>query len=103
VGDGLAADSVRWSGQQREGRGVPGTYDTEMPPVQRGYLNETEPFGDRDNPGVGRTERQVRVLVDQVRHPRVVVGREVDRLEVTVGQRAQEGRLDPRTASRASR
>jgi hypothetical protein len=70
---------------------VPRADRPKMPPVEGYDQISFEPFGERDDCGICATKRKVCVLLDELRHPRPVVG--VRGLNVEMLEATQERRL----------
>lgn len=69
--------------------------DAEVPPVQGGDVDRAEPLRDRDDDGVGGTERQGRVPLDEVGGPGGVSGGDLHQFVQPVGDVAQEAGFCP--------
>ena len=69
---------------------MPRSDGVEVPRVQSGNSRDLEALGDRDDRRVGGAEREVRLLVDQLRGSAKVVGREVGEFEVAGREEPQE-------------
>jgi anti-sigma regulatory factor (Ser/Thr protein kinase) len=80
--------------QQGEHWDVRGLDDTEVPPVERGHLADTEALCHRDDRGIDASEREVGVLQDQLAHSGQVGRGEVDQFEGAPCDLCQEGRLN---------
>ena len=66
------------------------TDDGEVPAVQGGDFGDTQALGQRNDGGIGGSERQIGVLFYEFGDPRVVLGNQVDRFEVAVGHTLEE-------------
>ena len=73
--------------------------DGEVPPIQRRDPGHPEPFGERDDRGIHRPERQVVIRGDEIGDPEPVGGPDRFRDEVAGGEVAEEAhpgaRADP--------
>jgi hypothetical protein len=69
---------------------VPWPNGTEVLDVERGDGGDLEAFGDGDDRRIGRAEREVRVLLDQLRRSTEVVRRQVNKGEVAGAKQPQE-------------
>lgn len=58
----------------------------EMAPIQHGHLDDPQPFRDCDHANISGSQRQIRIPADQLGHPRIIRRRQIDGLEVTVGE-----------------
>lgn len=67
--------------------------------IQRRDLDNPEPLSQSDHRRIRRSERQVVVLRDELRHPGEVLRLQCHRFEVTTSNRPQERRLNTRTNS----
>ena len=65
----------------------------EVPPIERCDLADIEPFGESDHRGVGRTESEILIALDEFSHSRVVLRREVGDLVVAVRDGAMKRSL----------
>src|SRR5215212_2264568 len=98
---GKASGSVR-SGEQREDLHVGRTHHAEVAPVEGGDLVGAQALGDGDDGGVGATEAQVGILLDQGRHAADVGDGEIGQVELTGLKAAQELRLGDRATAVAT-
>lgn len=58
--------------QQRQGLNVPRSHHREVSAVKGGHLRLAMSFSQRDYERIGRAQRQVGVLLDELRHPQQV-------------------------------
>ena len=65
----------------------------EVTAVQCRHIAKPEPFGYRDNRGVGGSQRKTLIRIHQVGHPCKVGARQVDGCEVPISEGLQEQRL----------
>lgn len=83
--------------QENEGLDVLRTDGTEVPPISREDRGDRAPLSDRDNAGVRTAEREVGVLLDQLRHALEILGDEIGDHQITAGEGSEEGRFGRRT------
>ncbi len=69
---------------------MPGPNGAEMPSIKSCDLIELEPFGYREDRGIDGSEREIRVLPDQFRHPHQVDSGELHELDLAISDRVQE-------------
>ena len=58
-----------------------------MTAVQCRHIGQPEPFGYRDNRGVGGSQRKTLIRIHQVGHPRKVGARQVDVVNLDLQQK----------------
>jgi hypothetical protein len=63
--------------------------------VQRGHLGQFQPLSDSDHGRVRGAQRKIPVYDNQLGHPRVVAGGQLDSGESAIGQRLEEEGLNP--------
>ena len=78
------------SGEQRQRVDVARPDDREVPPVERRHLRDLETFRHCDHRSIARAEGEIRILLDQLGHARVVTRGQVHRFEITGRQASQE-------------
>ena len=66
---------------------MPWSYVREVPMVKCGDLGDAQSFCDGNHGGVGGSEREVVVRVDQVDDATHVIGYELDQCQVPLGDR----------------
>ncbi len=67
--------------------------------IRRRNLDNPEPLSQSDHRRISRSERQVVVLRDELRHPGEVLRLQRHRFEITISNRLQERRFYTRTNS----
>ncbi len=72
------------------------SYDREVPPIDGGDLVDAQPLGECDHGGVGRAERKISILTDEVCHTAVIASCQLNRFEGAISERAQKRGLDLR-------
>lgn len=75
---------------------MPRAHDPEVPLIEGGHLDGAQPFGQRDQAGVGATEREVAVALHEVGDAGVVGGGERLDQNVAGGDGAEEAGLGGR-------
>ena len=78
------------SGDEFERRAVGRTNDGEVSPVEGRYTGLIEPLGDRDNAGVGASEGQIGVGLNEVRDAGQVSGLQVLDHQIALGDGTEE-------------
>jgi hypothetical protein len=69
---------------------VGGPHDAEVAAVKSGDAGLLESFRDRDDAGIGSTETQFDVLVDEIRNPVIIDGGEGLNVEIAIGDGTEE-------------